>query len=131
MSEIVFLLSRLCLGSDVASCQTSAVRRGDDLVINGQKMWITNAFQVGMDLLHEFLQFWTYLLGTIYLTFWETLNLLRFISHFRKSQVYRNDICYIVTFFQIYHDILHIKFGKGCIHYDIIYVTFWEKLFLL
>lgn len=32
-------------GSDVASCQTAAVRRGDDLVINGQKMWITNAFQ--------------------------------------------------------------------------------------
>merc|ERR1712098_164739 len=24
---------------------TSAVRRGDDLIINGQKMWITNAFQ--------------------------------------------------------------------------------------
>jgi len=32
-------------GSDVASCATSAVRRGDDLIINGQKMWITNAFQ--------------------------------------------------------------------------------------
>jgi citronellyl-CoA dehydrogenase len=29
----------------VASCQTSAARRGEDLVINGQKMWITNAFQ--------------------------------------------------------------------------------------
>merc|ERR1719147_593960 len=32
-------------GSDVASATTSAVRRGDDLIINGQKMWITNAFQ--------------------------------------------------------------------------------------
>jgi len=32
-------------GSDVAACQTSAKRVGDDLVINGQKMWITNAFQ--------------------------------------------------------------------------------------
>jgi len=32
-------------GSDVASATTSAIRRGDDLVINGQKMWITNAFQ--------------------------------------------------------------------------------------
>jgi len=32
-------------GSDVASCQTTAKRVGDDLVINGQKMWITNAFQ--------------------------------------------------------------------------------------
>jgi len=32
-------------GSDVAACQTSAKRVGGDLVINGQKMWITNAFQ--------------------------------------------------------------------------------------
>jgi citronellyl-CoA dehydrogenase len=32
-------------GSDVASATTNAVRRGDDLIINGQKMWITNAFQ--------------------------------------------------------------------------------------
>merc|ERR1711992_299369 len=32
-------------GSDVAACQTTARRAGDDLVINGQKMWITNAFQ--------------------------------------------------------------------------------------
>ena len=32
-------------GSDVAANTTSAIRRGDDLIINGQKMWITNAFQ--------------------------------------------------------------------------------------
>jgi len=32
-------------GSDVAQVQTNAIRSGDDLVINGQKMWITNAFQ--------------------------------------------------------------------------------------
>jgi len=32
-------------GSDVAACTTSAIRQGDDLIINGQKMWITNAFQ--------------------------------------------------------------------------------------
>ena len=32
-------------GSDVASVKTSAVRKGDDLVINGQKMWITNSLQ--------------------------------------------------------------------------------------
>ena len=32
-------------GSDVATIATSATRDGDDLVINGQKMWITNGFQ--------------------------------------------------------------------------------------
>merc|ERR1711974_186995 len=32
-------------GSDVAAATTTARRVGDDLVINGQKMWITNAFQ--------------------------------------------------------------------------------------
>jgi len=32
-------------GSDVASIKTTAKRVGDDLVINGSKMWITNAFQ--------------------------------------------------------------------------------------
>ena len=32
-------------GSDVAAVQTTAKREGDDFVINGQKMWITNAFQ--------------------------------------------------------------------------------------
>ena len=33
-------------GSDVASIKTKAVKKGDDLVINGQKMWITNSLQV-------------------------------------------------------------------------------------
>ncbi|CAL8089782.1 unnamed protein product [Orchesella dallaii] len=32
-------------GSDVANTQTRAVRKGDDLIINGQKMWITNSLQ--------------------------------------------------------------------------------------
>ncbi|XP_075542374.1 putative acyl-CoA dehydrogenase 6 isoform X2 [Dermacentor variabilis] len=32
-------------GSDVASIKTTAVRQGDDLVINGGKMWITNGCQ--------------------------------------------------------------------------------------
>ena len=32
-------------GSDVASVKTNAVRKGDDLIINGQKMWITNSLQ--------------------------------------------------------------------------------------
>ena len=32
-------------GSDVASLKTNAVKKGDDYVINGQKMWITNSLQ--------------------------------------------------------------------------------------
>jgi len=32
-------------GSDVASIKTHARRDGDDLIINGQKMWITNSLQ--------------------------------------------------------------------------------------
>jgi len=32
-------------GSDVSACKTNAVRKGDDLIINGQKMWITNSLQ--------------------------------------------------------------------------------------
>lgn len=38
-------VSEIGAGSDVASIQTSARRQGDDLIINGQKMWITNAWQ--------------------------------------------------------------------------------------
>ena len=40
-------------GSDVAACQTTAKRVGADLVINGQKMWITNAFQVLCSVFHK------------------------------------------------------------------------------
>ncbi|XP_040287139.1 probable acyl-CoA dehydrogenase 6 [Bufo bufo] len=32
-------------GSDVASIKTNAVRKGDDYIINGSKMWITNGCQ--------------------------------------------------------------------------------------
>jgi len=32
-------------GSDVSAITTTAVRKGDDYIINGQKMWITNSFQ--------------------------------------------------------------------------------------
>ncbi|XP_067136082.1 probable acyl-CoA dehydrogenase 6 [Centruroides vittatus] len=32
-------------GSDVAGIKTTAVRKGDDLIINGSKMWISNGLQ--------------------------------------------------------------------------------------
>lgn len=32
-------------GSDVASIKTRAEKKGDEYIINGSKMWITNAFQ--------------------------------------------------------------------------------------
>ena len=37
-----FSMSEPALGSDVAAISTKAVRDGDDYVINGQKMWLTN-----------------------------------------------------------------------------------------
>jgi alkylation response protein AidB-like acyl-CoA dehydrogenase len=37
-----FSMSEPELGSDVAAIRTKAVRDGDDYVINGQKMWLTN-----------------------------------------------------------------------------------------
>ncbi|GAB1607326.1 probable acyl-CoA dehydrogenase 6 [Argonauta hians] len=38
-------VSEVGAGSDVANIQTKAVKDGDDLIINGQKMWITNGCQ--------------------------------------------------------------------------------------
>ncbi|XP_035219323.1 probable acyl-CoA dehydrogenase 6 isoform X2 [Stegodyphus dumicola] len=38
-------VSEVHCGSDVASISTKAVRKGDDLIINGGKMWITNGTQ--------------------------------------------------------------------------------------
>lgn len=38
-------VSEVHCGSDVASISTKAVRKGDDLIINGGKMWITNGPQ--------------------------------------------------------------------------------------
>ena len=37
-----FSMSEPGLGSDVAAITTKAVRDGDDYVLNGQKMWLTN-----------------------------------------------------------------------------------------
>ncbi|KAL4629893.1 acyl-CoA dehydrogenase-like [Arapaima gigas] len=38
-------VSEVGAGSDVASIKTKAVRKGDDLIINGGKMWTTNGTQ--------------------------------------------------------------------------------------
>ena len=35
-------------GSDVQSIRTTAVRDGDDFVLNGQKMWVTNGWRSGL-----------------------------------------------------------------------------------
>src|SRR6202020_1263855 len=35
-------------GSDAFALQTRAVRRGDEYVLNGQKLWITNAKEAGL-----------------------------------------------------------------------------------
>ena len=38
-------------GSDVQSIRTVADRDGDDFVISGQKMWVTNGWRSGMIML--------------------------------------------------------------------------------
>jgi alkylation response protein AidB-like acyl-CoA dehydrogenase len=38
-------------GSDVQAIRTRAVRDGDDYVVNGQKMWVTNGLRAGMIML--------------------------------------------------------------------------------
>lgn len=40
---MLFYGSYYSSGSDVAGIQTKAVKKGNDWVLNGQKMWITNA----------------------------------------------------------------------------------------
>src|SRR5207302_8860083 len=35
-------------GSDVQAIRTTAVRDGDDYVLDGQKMWVTNAWRAGL-----------------------------------------------------------------------------------
>ena len=39
-------VSEVGAASDVANIKTTAVKDGDDYVINGGKMWITNGVQV-------------------------------------------------------------------------------------
>jgi alkylation response protein AidB-like acyl-CoA dehydrogenase len=43
-----YALSEAKSGSDAFALETRAVRRGDDYVLNGQKMWITNAKEAGV-----------------------------------------------------------------------------------
>ena len=43
-----YALSEAASGSDAFALQTRAARRGDDFVLNGQKLWITNAKEAGL-----------------------------------------------------------------------------------
>ena len=43
-----YALSEASSGSDAFALQTRAVRRGDEYVLNGQKLWITNAKEAGL-----------------------------------------------------------------------------------
>ncbi len=43
-----YALSEASSGSDAFALQTRAVKRGDDYVLNGQKLWITNAKEAGI-----------------------------------------------------------------------------------
>jgi butyryl-CoA dehydrogenase/short/branched chain acyl-CoA dehydrogenase len=43
-----YALSEAASGSDAFALQTRAVKRGDDYVLNGQKLWITNAYEAGL-----------------------------------------------------------------------------------
>ena len=43
-----FSMSEPGCGSDVSAIKTKAVRDGDDYVINGQKMWLTNGARAGL-----------------------------------------------------------------------------------
>ena len=43
-----YALSEASSGSDAFALQTRAMKRGDDYVLNGQKLWITNANEAGL-----------------------------------------------------------------------------------
>lgn len=43
-----YALSEAASGSDAFALETSATRRGSDYVLNGQKLWITNAREAGL-----------------------------------------------------------------------------------
>jgi butyryl-CoA dehydrogenase/short/branched chain acyl-CoA dehydrogenase len=43
-----YALSEASSGSDAFALKTRAVKRGDDYILNGQKLWITNAKEAGL-----------------------------------------------------------------------------------
>ena len=43
-----FMMTEPEAGSDVRAIRTTARREGDDLVVNGQKMWVTNGARAGL-----------------------------------------------------------------------------------
>lgn len=43
-----FCLSEASSGSDAFSLETSATRDGDNFVLNGEKLWITNSGEAGV-----------------------------------------------------------------------------------
>ena len=43
-----FCLSEAGSGSDAFALETAAVRDGDNFVINGEKLWITNSGEAGL-----------------------------------------------------------------------------------
>jgi butyryl-CoA dehydrogenase/short/branched chain acyl-CoA dehydrogenase len=43
-----YALSEASSGSDAFALQTRATKRGDDYILNGQKLWITNAKEAGL-----------------------------------------------------------------------------------
>ncbi|HEX3572645.1 MAG TPA: acyl-CoA dehydrogenase [Acidobacteriaceae bacterium] len=43
-----YALSEASSGSDAFALQTRAVKRGEDYILNGQKLWITNAKEAGL-----------------------------------------------------------------------------------
>ena len=47
-----FCLSETGSGSDAFALKCSAKRDGDDWILNGEKMWITNAEHAGLFIVH-------------------------------------------------------------------------------
>ena len=64
-------------GSDVAQIKTTAKRDGDDLIINGQKMWITNGTQVSYPNYNHYFYRILRLTGSVY---WQIQTMVPFTN---------------------------------------------------